>query len=271
MRAMLLSMLRDDNLSAATVFDGLRTLYMGREYIHFPLTDSTQNVVAEAAKRGAPEGLVVTADEQSAGRGRFRRSWSSPPGGSLLVSILFRPAVETASLVVMAGALATQKAIRSVAPELSPELKWPNDILLGGRKTCGMLVETAHGPEAPLYAVLGIGLNVNWDPRQVPEIAATATSLSVAAGGRLFSRRLLLQGLLEALEETYERAKRDGRAVAQEWRSQLVTLGKRVRVQGGDVIADGVAEDVDSSGALLLRADDGRLLTVHAGDVTLSS
>lgn len=259
------------DLSPVAVHDGLRTRYLGRAYSYLLLTDSTQNAVAHAAAQGAKEGLMVVAEEQTAGRGRFRRAWVAPPGGSLSVSILLRPPAPALPFVVMAAALATARAIRAAAPDLSPEIKWPNDILLSGKKTCGMLLETAHGPKGPLYCVLGIGVNVNWDPSQVPEIAATATSLSVASGGRPISRRILLQRLLEELEPLYEEAKRDGSAVYRVWRSRLVTLGRRVNVQGGDVVAEGIAEDVDATGALLVRTDEGLLLTVNAGDVTLSA
>ncbi|MBI4236106.1 MAG: biotin--[acetyl-CoA-carboxylase] ligase [Chloroflexi bacterium] len=260
-----------DDLSAGAVQAGLRTRYVGREYVHLPLTDSTQNVAAEAAHRGAPEGLVVLAEEQSAGRGRFQRRWVSPPGASLSVSILLRPPEAILPHIVMVGGLAAARAIAAIAPDLSPTLKWPNDVQLNGRKVCGILVETAHSPAGGLlYTILGLGMNVNWDPSQVPEIAATATSL-LRERGRPASRRALLQCLLEETEGLYEEAKRDRGAVYAAWRSRLVTLGHRVRVRGGDLSAEGIAEDVDPSGALLIRTDDRRLVSVHAGDVTLAS
>jgi BirA family biotin operon repressor/biotin-[acetyl-CoA-carboxylase] ligase len=257
-----------DTLSTLPLTDGLATRYLGRAFLHLRETDSTQNVAAEAGRRGEPEGLVVSADEQSAGRGRFRRAWVSPPGASLLVSILLRPSPKTLPSVVMIAALAVAQAIRQVAPDLLPQIKWPNDVLLNDRKVCGILVETVYGDGgAPGFTVLGIGLNVNWDTSTVAEIADTATSLSRGAG-RTFDRRLVLQRLLEALETLYEQAKAGG-DIHGLWRGSLVTLGRRVRVRGGDVETEGVAVDVDASGALVIRSSDGRLVTVHAGDVTL--
>jgi len=253
-----------NDLSSQTLRDGLQTRYMGHEFLHLAQTASTQNVAIEQGRHGAVEGLVVSAGEQSAGRGRLRRSWVSPPGASLLISVLLRPPAPVLPSIVMIAALAVARAIARAAPELSPQIKWPNDVLLNERKTCGILVETAYDEPAdvPSFTVLGIGLNVNWDTSTVPEIAETATSLAREAG-RDFSLRDVLQRLLEELETVYEGAK-SGEDILSLWRQSLITLGRRVHVQGGDVSADGVAEGVDSSGALLLRTDEGRLLTVHA-------
>ncbi len=258
-----------DDLTTDAVRDRLQTRTIGRDYQHLRSTHSTQNVVATRGHEGAAEGLTVTADEQSAGRGRFRRSWVSPPGASLLVSILLRPSAAVLPMVTMIAALAVPRAIRRVAPELSPEIKWPNDILLGERKTCGILVEAARPEqEDDQFAVLGIGVNVNWDTASIPEIAETATSLS-RENGRAVSRLDLLCALLEELEQLYVSAQAGG-DIFQQWRAALVTLGRRVEVSGSDSTFEGVAEDVDLSGALIVRDDAGLRRVVHAGDVTLS-
>ena len=258
-----------DDLTTEAVRDRLQTRVIGRDYQHLQSTHSTQNVVATRGYEGAAEGLTVTADEQSAGRGRFRRSWVSPPGASLLVSILLRPPADVLPMITMISALAVSRAIRRAAPELSPEIKWPNDILLGERKACGILVEAARPEdEDNQFAVLGIGVNVNWDTASIPEIAETATSLSRETG-RVVSRLELLCALLEGLEQLYVSAKTGGN-IFQQWRAALVTLGRRVQVSGSDAAFEGVAEDVEPSGALVVRDDAGLRRVVHAGDVTLS-
>ena len=259
----------EDDLTPDSVRDRLQTQIIGRDYQHLPSTHSTQNVVATRGHEGAAEGLTVTADEQSAGRGRFRRSWVSPPGASLLVSILLRPSPAVMPMITMMAALAVPPAIRRVAPELSPEIKWPNDVLLGGRKACGILVEAARPEqEDAQFAVLGLGINVNWDTALISEIAETATSLSRETG-RVVSRLDLLCALLEELDALYVSALAGG-DIFQQWRAALVTLGRRVQVSGSDSSFEGVAEDVESSGALVVRDNAGQRRVVHAGDVTLS-
>lgn len=259
----------NDLSSLDNLQDGLNTRYIGREFYHLEQTDSTQNVVADYARNGAAEGLVVSAAEQSAGRGRFRRSWVSPPGASLLISILLRPKEETLPAVVMIAALAVARAIQKVAPDLVPQIKWPNDVLIDNKKVCGILVETVYDQTSgtPAFTVLGMGLNVNWDTATVPEIADTATSIAREAG-RDFLLREVLQTVLQELETLYGQAK-NGADIFSQWRESLITLGRRVHVQGSDVSLDGVAEDVATSGALVLRTEDGHIHTVHAGDVTL--
>ena len=260
----------DSHLSAVALHRGLTTRYIGREFRHFPIADSTQNIAASLGQDGAAEGLVVSADEQTDGRGRFKRTWVSPPASSLLLSILLRPPAEVVDKITVVAALGVARAIAVQVPVLYPEIKWPNDILLNGRKACGILAE-AHGvASGVLFVVLGIGLNVNWDTSQVPEIALTATSLTREAPGVSIPRLPLLQRLLEGVEAAYEDAKR-GDDVLGQWREKLVTIGRRVRVTGSDVDAVGIAEGVDEYGALLLRTDAGALLSFRAGDVSVGS
>ncbi len=256
-----------DPVSAPEVESGLKTSYLGRPLVHLPSVDSTQNMVAEAGRRGEPEGLAVSADEQTAGRGRFKRSWVSPPGGSILMSALLRPPPEIVPLVVMIAALAVRDAIIRAAPDLKPEIKWPNDILLNGRKTCGILVETTRDEPANTFSVLGMGVNVNWDTASVPEIADVSTSLG-RESGRFVPRVSVMVPLLEGLERLYEGGK-EGDDILAQWRDSLVTLGRDVVVGGSDTEIEGTAEDVDETGALLVRDRLGTLHTVRAGDVTL--
>ena len=257
-----------DALNESEVRQRLSTRIIGAEYRHLPVTHSTQDDVSVAGRAGAAEGLAITADEQTRGRGRFRRSWMSPPGASLLVSVLLRPNAELLPSLSMIAALAVQRAIRRVCPQLEPEVKWPNDILIGGRKACGILVEVARGEtEADQFAVAGIGVNVNWDTASIPEIADTSTSLSRETGGQV-SRLDLLCALLEEMDALYVEA-REGGDVFEQWRTALVTLGRRVNVSGSDSTFEGIALDVEPSGGLVVQDDDGQRRVVHAGDVTL--
>ena len=256
-----------DPLSAEAVEAALHTRYVGRPFTHLESVDSTQDLAAAAGARGDPEGLAFSADEQTAGRGRFKRSWVSPPGGSVLLSVLLRPPPEVVPSVVMIAALAVRDAIAHAAPGLDPEIKWPNDILLNGRKTCGILVETTRHDPGGTFSVLGIGVNVNWDTASVPEIADRSTSLGRETG-RFVPRASVLVPLFDNIEALYEGAKA-GDDILGRWRARLVTLGRAVVVEAGDAEIEGTAEDVDASGALLVRDAAGAVHTVRAGDVTL--
>ena len=256
-----------EHLSNESVQRALKTSYVGHPFTHSKSVDSTQNLAATAGRRGESEGLVISADEQTAGRGRFKRTWVSPPGGSIMISVLLRPPPDVLPMVVMIAALSVHEAIAKAAPDLAPEIKWPNDILLNGRKTCGILVETTGERPTNTFSVLGMGVNVNWDTRSVPEIAQTSTSVGREAG-RFIDRSSVLLPLLDGLERNYEAAKA-GDDIFGRWRENLVTLGRRVVVTGSDAEFEGVAEDVDETGALLVREAGGAKRVVRAGDVTL--
>jgi BirA family biotin operon repressor/biotin-[acetyl-CoA-carboxylase] ligase len=164
------------------------------------------------------------------------------------------------------AALAVARGLEQVAG-LRTALKWPNDVLVGGRKICGILVESELTGEAVSHVLLGIGVNVNADMSAYPDIADIATS-AAAEAGRPLSREALAAAVLNELEELYLAAQ-VGRRVQDEWRARLETLGRRVRVTCGQTVEDGLAEDVDGDGSLILRRPDGSRVTVPAGDVTL--
>ncbi|MDO8490977.1 MAG: biotin--[acetyl-CoA-carboxylase] ligase [Dehalococcoidia bacterium] len=248
------------------LIEGLNTRFIGHNIFHYPTIPSTQDVAMQAARAGAFEGAVVTADEQTSGRGRLQRSWLSPKDGSLSVSVILRPSARELARLFMVAALAAARSIEK-ATGLQTELKWPNDVLIDKRKVCGILIENELRGSAVSWAVVGIGININLDTSEHPEIAGMATSLSAETGRRV-SRSEMLKCLLEELEAVYL-ASRGGAPVHQEWRARLVTLGTRVRANTGDSIETGCAESVDEDGALLLRRDDGSLVRIVAGDVTL--
>jgi BirA family biotin operon repressor/biotin-[acetyl-CoA-carboxylase] ligase len=229
----------------------------------FDEVDSTNQIVLDEAAAGAPEGLVVVAEHQRAGRGRLGRTWVAPPGGSLLVSVLLRPDVtaERLHLVTMAAGLSVVVAVSEVAG-IDATLKWPNDVLVDERKLAGALVEADIAGDGVVRAVvLGVGVNVNWDA--VPsEIAALATACNIEAGHSV-SRADLLVAFLRGLDARL----RTLDAVAAEYRTRLATLGRDVRVELADGSVVGRAVDVDDAGRLLVQTAADRVVEVAAGDV----
>jgi BirA family biotin operon repressor/biotin-[acetyl-CoA-carboxylase] ligase len=225
--------------------------------------DSTNRVVLDDARAGAPEGLVVVAKHQTAGRGRLGRTWVAPPRGSLLLSVLLRPAlpVERVHLVTMAAGVALVDAVRDVAA-VDATLKWPNDVLVGDRKLAGMLTEADLSPGGAVRAVvLGVGVNVNWG--HVPdELAGLATACDLEAGHAV-ERGALLAAFLLGLDAHLRALER----VPLEYRRRLATLGRRVRVELSDGPLLGRAVEVDVSGRLLVEVDSGCIVEVAAGDV----
>ena len=253
------------NIVSAAIRQGLYTHVVGRRLLYFPELTSTMDEAARLAEDGAEEGAVVVAEVQSAGRGRQGRSWVSRPG-NLLFSVLFRPSVEQLPFISIIGGVAAARAVRKTTG-LDARIKWPNDLMLGGRKAAGILAESAIAGNSVWYAVLGIGINVALDTESAEEIAALATSINAAAGQEV-ARETLLRQLLLDLDAIYLQL-RQGRSPVPEWRGLLETIGQRVdAVSGGETFA-GVAEGVDDTGNLLLRRDNGELLTLTAGDVTL--
>jgi BirA family biotin operon repressor/biotin-[acetyl-CoA-carboxylase] ligase len=223
----------------------------------FDSLDSTNRYLLDQARAGAPEGLVAVADYQTAGRGRRGRSWVAPPGGSLLVSVLLRPALapDRTQLVSIAAGLAMADAVASVAGFL-PDLKWPNDLLADEKKLAGLLAE-ADGDAV----VVGAGVNVEWHDFP-PEVAEIATACNVVAG-RSVDRDAILGEFLARFGERC----RDLEGVLADYRARLSTLGRRVRVETGTGELTGTAVDVGGRGELLVDRDDAGPVAVHAGDV----
>jgi BirA family biotin operon repressor/biotin-[acetyl-CoA-carboxylase] ligase len=273
----------DDELSEVAVQAALTTAWLGRNYQYLDSVGSTNDhLKAMSVDADVPEGAVLLADYQTAGRGRLDRRWDAPPGAALLFSVLLRPGwpAERALWLVMLAGLAAVEVIEAVVG-LPARLKWPNDVVLDQdgqwRKVGGLLVDTALDSHGRLVsAILGLGLNVNIPATALPPAAMLPTSLMIAAG-RSVARRPLLVALLERLEQRYEAARR-GESPLSAWKAQLITLGQAVTVSSagagaagaGESLA-GTAEDTDEWGRLLVRDETGRLHTVAAGDVTLRS
>ena len=236
--------------------------------------DSTNLVAEQLAARGAPEGTLVVADAQRAGRGRMGRSFFSPAGRSLYLSLLLRPHMppEHVHQYVFVGALAVADCISELLPSAAPiEIKWPNDVLLASRKVSGINLPVQLEGERLTSAVLGIGINVNLAAEEFPEeLRPTATSLRIASGG-VVDRVSFAESLLLHLEARIESLRREGfGGVLDGWKKYFRMRGERVRVGGPGVSheIEGVAEGIDPEGALLVRSDRS-LERILAGDVTL--
>lgn len=263
---------------------------LGRLRLYYPVVGSTNDVARALAGAGFPHGTVVVADVQTAGRGRQGRRWQASPGAALLCSTLLRQALPVSALpaLTMAAALATADAAAAVTGRPAA-LKWPNDVLMaaagaagrpalsafaqaGGsepplKKVAGVLLETTLTGSRLASVIIGIGINVSAHP---PELAAAATNLAAVAG-RPLARAAVLEALLAWLDHWAGAALAgEQAAVFAAWRACLITLGQPVHVVAAGESFDGVAEDVDGDGALLVRLAGGARRRLLAADVTLS-
>jgi BirA family biotin operon repressor/biotin-[acetyl-CoA-carboxylase] ligase len=252
-------------LNLAAVEDRLTTRILGRHSLYFTSTGSTMDVARAEAEGGAPDGTVVLAEEQTKGRGRFARAWVSPAGQNLYMTLIVRPPISRLRSLSIISPLAVALAVEDVTG-LAPRIKWPNDVLIKGRKFSGILIESESRGEKVDYALVGPGINVNFDVKQVPEIADIATSVKYELG-REVSREELLAAFLNHFEALYENADRE--AVFGQWRSRLDTIGREVRVTFRDQVYEGLAEDVDRDGNLILAQSGGSRRTIEAGEVSL--
>ncbi|MGA2158735.1 MAG: biotin--[acetyl-CoA-carboxylase] ligase [Dehalococcoidia bacterium] len=242
----------------------LKTRFVGRRLFYFESTGSTMDIARDLAEKHALEGTVVIAGKQNVGRGRLGRSWLSPEGG-LATSIILRPPAGKIRLIPIVASLAVMHALRRMG--VQAYIKWPNDVLIAGKKVCGILIENGFHKLDLVYTVIGIGINVNFDTSAFPEIADIATSLSKETGKELPVEEVALQ-LYSQLENLYARIGEE-EVLIREWARHMETLGKRVRVSLVNETIEGMAVDVNGSGNLLLLRDDGSVQEIAAGDVNL--
>ena len=254
------------DLDIASLREALGVSLVGRRLVHLDTVTSTMDEVRRLAQEGEPEGTVVVVEEQTAGRGRFNRAWISPRSQNLSFSLLLRPTPAQLPFVNMAAALSICRTVADVGA-LRADVKWPNDVQVGGRKISGILVESSLEGDELAFAVVGIGVNVNFDPGLYPEIASTATSL-YRETGRPMDRTEVLRCLLEHLDDLYEAVKA-GESLTKEWCEKLNTLGRTVRVRWGERVVEGRAEGVDDHGNLFLVRPDGSTFTAVAGEVMM--
>jgi BirA family biotin operon repressor/biotin-[acetyl-CoA-carboxylase] ligase len=248
-----------------------KTKVVGRDIRVFQETTSTNDVIDKLARDGVKEGVVVFADSQTRGRGRLGRKWMSPARRGLWFSVLLRPDLcpQEATRLTVASATALRRAIE-LQTGLKPEIKWPNDILVFGKKVAGILMELSAELDQVKYIVLGIGVDVNLNPGDFPpELRKVATSLK-AELDRPVSRPDLAVAILRELDNDYARIGA-GRfaALADEWEKHGTTIGHDVVIRMGNRQIRGRAESLGEDGELLVRTEHGHLERVVGGDVTL--
>lgn len=244
---------------------------VGRDIHVFQETSSTNDVAEKFARDGAAEGVVVFAESQTKGRGRLGRKWVSPGHKGLWFSVLLRPTLrpQEATRLTIIAATALRRGIRSVTG-LDPRIKWPNDLLLNGKKVAGILTEMSAEVDRVRHLIIGAGVNLNLTFEEFPEeLRSIATSLRIESG-RVIGRPELAVAILRELDADYARL-RAGRfaEIADEWETHCATLGREVTVYAGPQPLRGRAEALDDDGALLLRTEHGHLERIIGGDVTL--
>jgi BirA family biotin operon repressor/biotin-[acetyl-CoA-carboxylase] ligase len=252
----------------------LKTDYVGRRFVYRPVSESTMDDARRMLERfRLTNGALLLAETQTAGRGRANRSWVSPPDVNLYFTVILTPSAEDVRCLSYVTPLAVANAIEEVVAAqgvtLKPDLKWPNDLLIGGKKVAGVLVETTQNAEGTLVALVGVGVNVNLEAAAYPEISDIATSLRDVLGFAV-AREELLAAFCNHFEALYEAASGGSFEPFETWKRRLINLGQPVVANGSVERIAGVAVDVSADGALIIERPDGRRVTVEAGDVTLS-
>ena len=258
-----------DLLTPGEVLPGLKTRTFGRKVHYFPALPSTNTEAYQLALQGGREGEIVIAECQKKGRGRIGRPWFSPAFVNLYLSVILRPPISPhqASLITFVAAVATAEAVGRYSG-VKPSIKWPNDILVKGRKMAGLLNEIHSEVDRVHFIILGIGINLNVDEGMFPkEIRSLATSLKREMGRRV-SRKAFLHILLKEMERWFETFLKKGPVpILKAWRDRAQIAGKQVRISSLGEALVGRAVDVDSEGALLVEMRNGKQKRVVAGDV----
>jgi BirA family biotin operon repressor/biotin-[acetyl-CoA-carboxylase] ligase len=259
--------LAEPTFDRARFADRLATRALGRRLIARAAVESTNDVAWDAAAETGVDGLTVVADDQTRGRGRLGRAWVQAPGKGLALSVVMLQGCDRRQLGVLplTAGLALAEALERLGA--APALKWPNDVLLGGRKVAGILCESRRLPDLGDAAVIGVGVNVSQQADDFPpELRATATSLAIA--GVSATREDVAAAFLSALEPRWAEVQEGSReAVLQAWQARAAWIGSPVTVRTPDGEVSGVARGLDRDGALVVTLDDGRDTTVLAGDV----
>jgi len=249
---------------------GLETAIVGKKFFVFDTIDSTNACARTLGDAGTAEGAVVVADFQTSGRGRLGRTWIAEPGENLLLSVLLRPRISIANtgLLTLFASVGIARAIERHIGE-PVECRWPNDLLLHGKKFCGILLENLFQQSEVSYAIIGAGINVN--QRIFPdEISPRGTSLAIETG-MSFDRKKVLQTVLSELDTLYPPVQRgDFDAIVPEWIKRCTMFGKPVTVQQHDHTMSGIARRLNHDAGLVIETDTG-LQTVYAGDVSVVS
>ena len=264
-----------DVYSESEIISRLQTKWAGRTLHFFESTGSTNPDAKRFAEEGAPHGTIVVADRQTAGRGRRGRSWESPAGKSIYFTIVVRPEFEPdkASMITLVVALAVAEAVREETG-LSAGIKWPNDVVVNGKKICGILTEMSMTPEMNeiQFLVAGVGVNVNQDSEEdfTPELRGRAVSLKME-GGRQIDRAALLARILQRFEEDYDLFEKTLDLSELQERYEALLLGKDNRVRVLDPAGEytGISRGINGMGELIVEKEDGETVLVYAGEVSV--
>lgn len=261
-----------DSLIPGEVKWKLGSKVLGREVISYKKVDSTNDIAYGLAERKMKEGTVIIAEEQARGKGRHGRTWISPPKGGIYMSCILRPAMAPNEIpkITLMAAVAVAKAVRAVTG-LPASIKWPNDILVDGRKVCGILTEMKAEQDRVDFIILGIGVNVNTPAKALPKGASSLRAELHGVGKDApVSRIELAKNILEAIEKYYDILKKDGaESIIEEWKGLSAMLGSRIKVVLPGRTFEAHAHDVDRDGALVVRLDSGVLERVSSGDIVM--
>ena len=235
----------------------------------FESVDSTNNYIKRRAREGAPEGTVAIADAQTGGKGRLGRSFASPPGVGIYLSLLLRPEGDAADIQSLTAntAVAVSKAIEKTCG-INPEIKWVNDLLLNGRKICGILCESEADDKGLHYVVIGIGLNVTNRTEDFPAQLRNIAGSIYTQTGIIAERGMLISAILSELDSMYECWKDNSGSLLADYNKRWTMLGHLVEVASADEVYDAVAEDISEDFGLCLRLDDGSVRVIHSGEVS---
>ncbi|MBT2283880.1 biotin--[acetyl-CoA-carboxylase] ligase [Paenibacillus polymyxa] len=264
---------KPESIDATALQLALDTTVFGRKAVLLTSTLSTQGDVLKLAEQGQAEGAVVIAEEQTGGRGRFGRQWFSPPGKGIWMSILLRPDLplqHTPQLTLLTG-VAVCRAVRACSGA-DAGIKWPNDVLIDGRKVCGILLESTVEDHEVRYCIAGIGVDVNFDPEDYPEDLTTiATSLKMETGQSV-DRTKLTAAILTELEQLYFLYQKEGFGVISAlWEALSVSMNREITVTNPHGVIEGKAIGLDSSGALLVEKHDGEHTLIISGEISWKS
>lgn len=260
-----------DIVSKERITPYLKTLQLGQNILYYPSCDSTQTIAAEKARDGAPHGMVVIAEAQTAGRGRLERAWDSSASKGIWMSVIIRPDISPhlAPQFTLVAAVAITKAIEDVT-DCIPEIKWPNDLLLNGKKVTGILTELQADMDRVQSIIIGIGVNVNQESESFEQsIQSIATSLKMETGTEI-NRAELVAKILYYLEKYSTMYVENGfEPIKILWESYSCTIGKRVRASLLRETLEGVAIGITNEGVLELQLDNGEIRGVYSADIHL--
>ena len=259
-----------DTVAAEEVGSRLQTERMGREIRYYSTVDSTNQYAKRIAEEGAPDGALVIADEQTAGKGRSGRSWVTAPGEAVAFTLLLRPKLspDRISMVTLVMGLAVARAVNALY-QAGAGIKWPNDVVIRGRKLCGILTEMSAEVMRVQYIVIGVGINVNISSFP-EEIRERATSLKLELGHEV-SRAELIAEVMSQFERLYGQFEADGdlRGIREEYNALCLNAGSAVRVLDPNREYTGTSQGINSRGELLVETEDGKIREVYAGEVSV--